>query len=113
MRRWVNSIATVMLVLTLCAVLQLSAAHATEIVGCVELSVDASEHAQADGDEVPADSGKATPHHHGPCHNHHVSVPATDASFVQDMRDSTLERATASAGLTSIVASRDLRPPIA
>jgi hypothetical protein len=113
MRRWANFIATLMLVLALCTGLQISAAHATEIVGCVELSIEASEHAQGDGDEVPADAGKATPHHHAPCHSHHVSVPATDASLVQDICDSAVVLATASAGLTSIVASRDLRPPIA
>ena len=55
-----------------------SVAHANEPVTCVETSAAWSiDHADGDGDQVPADSEKGYPHHHGGCHGHHVGVPIT------------------------------------
>jgi hypothetical protein len=51
-------------------------AHASEPVTCVETSAASSlDHADGDGDQVPADSEKGYPHHHGGCHGHHIGVP--------------------------------------
>jgi len=36
-------------------------------------------HLPGDGDEVPADTDKAYPHHHAACHDHQVGVPAVEA----------------------------------
>ena len=55
-----------------------SVAHANEPVTCIEASAASSiDHADGDGDQVPADSEKSYPHHHGGCHGHHVGVPIT------------------------------------
>ena len=57
-----------------------SVAHATEGPD-VEVSASTSiGHANGDGDQVPADSQKGYPHHHGGCHGHDIGVPmASDA----------------------------------
>lgn len=55
-----------------------SVAHANKTVTCVETSAAYSlDHADGDSDQVPADSEKGYPHHHGGCHGHHVGVPIT------------------------------------
>ena len=55
-----------------------SVAHANEPVTCVEGSAASSlDHVDGDADQVPADSEKGYPHHHGGCHGHHVGVPIT------------------------------------
>lgn len=52
-----------------------SVAHAAEGPG-VEVSTATSiGHADGDGDQVPADSQKGYPHHHGGCHGHDAGVP--------------------------------------
>jgi hypothetical protein len=68
--------------LFLCLMLALSlgfgsVAHAAEGPG-VEVSTATSiGHADGDGDQVPADSQKGYPHHHGGCHGHDIGVPMT------------------------------------
>lgn len=69
--------------LFLCLMLALSlglgsAARATEGDACIEVAA-ATElgHTAGDIDQVPADSAKGYPHHHGGCHGHCVGVPAT------------------------------------
>ena len=58
-----------------------STAHATEVLGCVEVSAALSiGHAEGDGDQVPADADRGYPHHHGECHGHHVGVPIAAGS---------------------------------
>lgn len=55
-----------------------SVAHANEPVTCIEISTASSlDHTDGDSDQVPADSEKGYPHHHGGCHGHHVGVPIT------------------------------------
>lgn len=64
-----------------------SAAHATEGLDCLEISAAMSvDHADGDGDQVPADAEKGYPHHHGGCHGHHIGVPIT-ADAVQHSAD--------------------------
>ena len=72
MRRLLPLLACLMLVLTLWAG---TGAHAVETLQPVD-SVAAlhGEHSAGDADEVPADSDRATPHHHGVCHGHDLSV---------------------------------------
>jgi hypothetical protein len=55
-----------------------SVAHAAEGVKGVELPFAMSiGHVDGDGDQVPADSEKGYPHHHGGCHGHEIGVPIT------------------------------------
>lgn len=51
------------------------AAHAADAIECGEATEASAGHFAGDGDEVPADSGKAMPHHHGVCHGHCIGVP--------------------------------------
>lgn len=55
-------------------------AHSLEPVGCVDMiqPMMSDGHAAGDGDEVPSDSGKAYPHHHGTCPGHAIGLPAAD-----------------------------------
>jgi hypothetical protein len=113
MRQLLALIAGLMLVLTLWTGLSASAAHAAEIVGCVELSASAGEHVAGDSDEVPGDADNPMPHHHSSCHNHHLGVPANDGIAAIVPAERTTTWLNLSTGLASIVGARDLRPPIA
>ncbi|TGX55799.1 hypothetical protein E5A73_01330 [Sphingomonas gei] len=114
MRQSLALIAGLMLVLTLWAGISASAAHAAEIAGCIELSVaDAGLHAPGDGDEVPGDADNPMPHHHGSCHNHHLSVPAIDGLAAVAPGGRTSLRIGAAVAPDAVARERDLRPPIA
>lgn len=69
--------------LFLCLMLALSlglgsAARATEGDACIEVAAAADlGHSASDADQVPADSDKGYPHHHGGCHGHCMGVPVT------------------------------------
>ena len=72
MRRLLPLLACLMLVLTLWAG---TGAHATESMLPIDsIAAAHGEHSAGDADEVPADSDRATPHHHGVCHGHDLSV---------------------------------------
>ncbi|MCW2395789.1 hypothetical protein [Sphingobium sp. B8D3C] len=73
MRKLLPLLACLMLVLSGFA----GMAHAAEAVGGSVLGAELTVHAPGDGDEVPADSDNGLPHHHNPCHGHHVGTPAT------------------------------------
>lgn len=65
-----------------------SVAHAMEPIACVDNASAASMgHSSGDGDQVPSDSDKGYPHHHGGCHGHQVcdriSSPIQTVSFVK------------------------------
>lgn len=113
MRQSLALIAGLMLVFTLWTGISASVAHAAEIVGCIEVSADNETHASGDGDEVPGDSDNPMPHHHGTCHNHHLSVPASDglATIASIVR--TAQRLDPAIEPDAIAGARDLRPPIA
>ena len=113
MRQSLALIAGLMLVLTLWTGLSVSAAHATEIVGCIELSAAAGEHVAGDGDEVPGDADNPLPHHHGGCHNHHLNVPAVDGIATILPIGRTAPGADPAIEPDAITAARNLRPPIA
>ncbi len=58
-------------------------AHARENPVSVEVSTaQMVDHSDGDGDQVPADSDKAYPHHHNTCHDHLVGVPVTSDRIV-------------------------------
>ena len=60
----------------------------------------ASGHVPGDADQVPSDSDKGYPHHHGGCHGDHVAAPvkATNTALTHDLR------------LAPIFASHSMRP---
>lgn len=74
--------------LFLCLMLALSlglgsAARATEGDACIEVTAAIElGHSISDADQVPADSGKGYPHHHGGCHGHCVGVPVSTETVV-------------------------------
>ncbi|WP_299110096.1 hypothetical protein [uncultured Bradyrhizobium sp.] len=45
-------------------------------------------HSPGDADEVPSDSDKGYPHHHGGCHGDHVAAPVkiSNAALTRDLR---------------------------
>ncbi len=73
MRRLLSFVSALMVVLMLWGG---TAAHAAEAMQCVESTAASTGHFVGDADEVPGDSDKATPHHHGICHGHCMGVPA-------------------------------------
>ena len=113
MRQSLALIAGLMLVLTLWTGLSASAAHAAETIGCIELSGGSEVHAPGDRDEVPGDADNPMPHHHGTCHNHHLSVPAIDglATIIPIARIA--QRIALATEPDAIPGASDLRPPIA
>jgi hypothetical protein len=111
MRRLQSLISALMLVLVLWTA---PAARAAEAIDCSEVAASTTiGHFEGDGDEVPADSDGATPHHHNACSGHCLAVPA-GAQCAEHHDD---------AGKLLIAASSDLsggsgpdtslRPPIA
>ncbi len=115
MRKLLASIASLMLVLTLCSGFQSSAVYAAEIDGCSTTIVDGDSpgHSAGDADEVPGDSDKATPHHHSVSHCHELAVPAAEIASVE-LRPNILPTGGAAAAPPAAAhLFRDLRPPIA
>src|SRR3546814_9391597 len=57
-------------------------------------------HVPGDADQVPSDSDKVYPHHHGGCHGDHVAAPvkAINTALTHDLR------------LAPIFASHSMRP---
>ncbi|KQN26027.1 hypothetical protein ASE86_07625 [Sphingomonas sp. Leaf33] len=111
----VQRILSFLIGLALLASLGLGAvAHANEPVCSpgVEAPVSAG-HVDGDADQVPADSGKAYPHHHGGCHGHHVATPLDRAS--QGLRLSVAAKPIGGTTIEVATATTDpaLRPPIA
>ncbi|MGQ0589777.1 MAG: hypothetical protein ACT4N8_09640 [Sphingosinicella sp.] len=110
MRRWLTLIGTLMLAVMIWTG---TTAHAAEALGCVEVSADSFGHFDGDKDEVPNDSDKAVPHHHGGCHGHHVAVTGDGGTA----SPSPAEAVTRILGIADRIPDADpgtvLRPPIA
>lgn len=110
MRRMLHLIGSLMLAVMLWTS---TTAHAAEAFGCIEVTAESFGHFEGDGDQVPSDSDKATPHHHGGCHGHHVGV-AADAECAETMiTDHMGPRPATSNGPPSPHPDPTLRPPIA
>jgi hypothetical protein len=90
------------------------AAHANEqiCIPGVEASANAG-HVEGDADQVPADSGKGYPHHHGGCHGHHVAAPLDRVAQAAPPTSTGNHMAGDSAKLATVQADSALRPPIA
>ena len=111
MRRLLPLLSALMLVLVLWSG---TGAHAAEMMECNEVasSSDAG-HFEGDGDQVPADSDKGTPHHHSACHGHCVAIPSgLGATTTYDEVREPLSMAAHDLHLGA-VPDLTLRPPIA
>ena len=86
--------------------------QAMEPIVCIDANSAAEiGHVDGDGDQVPADSDKGYPHHHGSCHGHHVATPMEKAeSFEQDSVGSIMRPGQAIALATAAI-DPALRPP--
>lgn len=110
MRRFLTLVGALMLVVL---VWTSSAAHAAEAFGCIEVSANSVGHFDGDDDQVPSDTDKRVPHHHGGCSGHHVGVPATVDAAVPTAAGESPAALRAKYGLPSREPDRALRPPIA
>ena len=89
-----------------------SIAHATEGVRCVNVTVASSlDHSEGDADQVPSDTDKGYPHHHGGCHGHHVGVPLTAAPLSRVSGLSLTLFASNAAPRPPVSSDAALRPP--
>lgn len=114
MRKLLAIVARLMLVLTLWVGVQSSVAYAADVGVCATV-VDgtAAGHAPGDADEVPGDSDKATPHHHGAGHNHDLGVPVRAWSALGGHALAVPVGFASGTPPAGIAPRRDLRPPIA
>jgi hypothetical protein len=89
-----------------------SVSHAMEPIVCIDANSAAENgHADGDGDQVPADSDKGYPHHHGSCHGHHVAAPMAKAEAISQNKTASMMRPTRSVALAAAAAETALRPP--
>ncbi len=90
------------------------AAHANEqmCIPGVEATAVAG-HVDGDADQVPADSEKGYPHHHGGCHGHHVAAPLDRVAHAAPPASTSDHMAGDSAELAMVKTDSALRPPIA
>lgn len=110
MRRLLPLISAFMLVLVLWTG---TSAHAAEAMECGEVTTSASGHFEGDGDEVPGDSGQATPHHHSACHGHCIAMPSGLEPTDQHAADRGLIAALVTDLRLGTGPSTAIRPPIA
>lgn len=90
-----------------------TSARAAEIATCVEVSAEATGHFEGDSDQVPSDPDKGTPHHHGGCHGHHVTIPTEDRSGTSGAMLSNTLRIRLATFVAGCGPGIQLRPPIA
>jgi hypothetical protein len=89
-----------------------SVTHAMEPIVCIDAdSGSVIGHVDGDGDEVPADSEKAYPHHHAGCHGHHAAAPMAKAEPLGQEPTSSMMRPAHSHVLTAAAVDAALRPP--
>ncbi|WP_225011143.1 hypothetical protein [Novosphingobium percolationis] len=89
-----------------------SITHAMEPIVCIDANSAAEiGHTDGDGDQVPADSDKGYPHHHGSCHGHHVAAPLAKADTVGQDKNASIMLPTQETALTAAPADPALRPP--
>lgn len=89
-----------------------SVAHAMEPIACIDAGTAAETgHADGDGDQVPSDSDKGYPHHHGGCHGHHVATETAKAEPAQLHEAGAHMRPTDGLALAASTGDPALRPP--
>jgi hypothetical protein len=86
-------------------------AHAAETAGGSFDGFTFAAHAPGDGDEVPADSDNALPHHHGICHGHDIGVPARTPTPPFDATAGLCPTEMSARVLTAVEGNVALRPP--
>lgn len=88
--------------------------RAAELAACVnEVRAEAPGHFDGDGDQVPADTDKGAPHHHGACHAHCVAVPNTGEAPAWASQPSSALSLRSTEFLSGLDPGTALRPPIA
>jgi hypothetical protein len=88
--------------------------HAAEPVGCLDSDVAAGlGHAEGDRDQIPADDGKAAPHHHGGCHGHQIGEPVKEGFATQVPARTSLPITLNAKVLVPASTDPAYRPPIA
>lgn len=110
MHRLFALVSTLMLVLVLWTG---TAAHAAEAMNCGEVVSSTAGHFEGDSDEVPSDSGKATPHHHNACHGHCMAVPSGGDTVTLEDQNGSLVTVTLADLSGGSGPATTLRPPIA
>jgi hypothetical protein len=89
--------------------------HAAEPITCLETSSGSAElilgHTNGDRDQVPADSEKGFPHHHGGCHGHHVGVPITADAVPNGITQTSEGTSWEQAHGAGLIGDPALRPP--
>lgn len=89
-----------------------SMAHANEELTCVDSSsAQVLGHVEGDSDQVPADSDKGYPHHHGSCHGHQVTPQYDSDVPVVSLAAQALPAPAKSYLLPAATADPALRPP--
>lgn len=107
--RWLSVMLAVLLSVSLTSG---AMAHAAEPITCIDSEfASALGHFEGDRDEVPSDADKGTPHHHAPCHGHHIAEPARNSGIgLVSMTKSLLPLIRAAAG-PSTPTDPAYRPP--
>ncbi len=89
-----------------------SVAHAMEPALCVDAgSPAAATHSAGDGDEVPADADKDSPHHHAGCHGHQMAAPAEMSGAAEGVAARGQVAIGRSPALATAATDPGLRPP--
>ena len=109
MKRWMTFFACLAVMLSFAMG---SVTHAMEPILCIDSHTAAETgHVDGDGDQVPADSDKGYPHHHGNCHGHHVAVPMAKAEPTTQLALGSMIRPHRSVAMATADADPALRPP--
>lgn len=89
-------------------------AHAVELAGHREVAATSqAQHFEGDADQVPADSDKDYPHHHGVCHGHELAAPLKALAGPLPLGRGVAPIPGPNFALISSPPDRALRPPIA
>ncbi len=89
-------------------------AHAMEPIACVDNASAASlGHSNGDGDQVPSDSDKGYPHHHGGCHGHQVCDRVGNSTLTVSFVTTDMRPVRGFLFIPLATADPALRPPIA
>jgi len=89
-----------------------AAAHAMEPIVCIDANSAAEiGHADGDSDQVPADSDKGYPHHHGGCHGHHIATTMAKTEAIGVIKNASMMRPAQVTALATAATDPALRPP--
>jgi hypothetical protein len=86
-------------------------AHAQESYGAETISCDGTAHVEGDAEPVPLDGDQSVPHHHGACHGHNLTAPATSPALAQMIAANLPPGASVSPRLARGIVYPALEPP--